>query len=56
MASIMANKGESLMSNEAWEELHTEPKMATLFQVSLPEQPLDLDLNGLSTSVTSDIF
>jgi len=32
LASIMANKGESLMSNEAWEELHTEPKMATLFQ------------------------
>jgi hypothetical protein len=31
----MANKGESLMSNEAWEELHTDPKLATLFQVSL---------------------
>ena len=36
----MANKGESLMSNEAWEELHTDPKLATLFQVSLPEQPV----------------
>ena len=35
LASIMANKGESLMSNEAWEELHTEPKLTALFQVSV---------------------
>ena len=43
----MANKGESLMSNEAWEELHTEPKLAMLFQVGLPEQPIGPPLPGL---------